>query len=143
MTFPETLRELARLRPEKFRFESEYSPKYQRWYIEFSSKNKPVSFQYYGKYEEDSTREPNDVVFTHTQDDIDSIAAELDRRITVGPGQVDEQDRTKLYAEIWTMDWLHIATIRTNETEKNPAMQKALTAVVEELKKGGIDVEGK
>ena len=138
MTFPETLRELARLRPEKFIFESDYSDSQRRWYVEFCTRDMPVvALQFWGKYEEDPKKEPTDIVFSHSQDDIDSIMAEIGFRVLLSTSGYDNEKKWDLCYEVFNLDWtLTDVCGHTGETEKNPAMQKALTAVVEELKKG-------
>ena len=119
MTFPETLRELARLRPEVFKVKEiltgletiqlrENEQLKNAWLVD-----SPTSFD---------------------QDDIDSIMAELDRRVLLYRKSAVQW--TGLTASVYSGDWTPQFEVETYETEKNPAMQKALTAVVEEIKKG-------
>ena len=118
MTFPETLRELARLRPKMFS-------------IVFDG----AGNEWFWGYE-------RVLIWKATQDDIDNIFFALDRRVllresvTVTGSPFNERRVVRLVATIFDKDWNHLIAVETNETEKNPAMQKALTAVVEENKKG-------
>ena len=111
MTFPETLRELARLRPEKFSMTT--------W-------NKQSAF-FTGK----GNRRFSEI----DQDDIDSIMAELGweyevRRIPTGNG-------IRWTANCFVIDII-VPVVCLNDTfpSKLSAARAALTAVVEELKKG-------
>ena len=129
MTFPEALRELAWLRPEKF-------PELKYW------------FDYVFDYRPAATKvevclyfpeQFADYLAGFTQDKIDITLLQLGRRVLLRESvDIDAGSLrrvVRLVATIFDTNWNRLATVETNETEKNPAMQKALVAVVEELAK--------
>ena len=121
MTFPETLRELARLRPEMFKIMHHQLNDSFRW--------NDHDGECFILLRDD---------WVATQDDLDSILLKLDRRVLLRESvtTVGGNRTVRLVATIFDMDWNRLFTIETDETEKNPAMQKALTFVGEEIKKG-------
>ena len=124
MTFPEALRELAWLRPEVF-------PHLPYWFEYVSHHIRIERFPY---YPESFTN----FLASFTQDRIDETLLELDRRVLLRESvtTVGGKRSVGLIARIFDVNWNPLFTIETDETEKNPAMQKALAAVVEEIKKG-------
>ena len=129
MTSPETLRELARLRPEKFGQYALDIPDAALASI-YWRPNKPLIENHPLAHFSRHT-----LLSKITQDDIDSILAELDRRVLLILGGL-KSPWNVLTAMVYAADWKYLYSVETNETEKNPAMRKALTAVVEEIKKG-------
>ena len=115
MTFFQSLMELVQLRPEMFKIDDNIL-------LRFTNKE---------------GRMIGLLLDWPLQDDLDSILLMLDRRVLLRESVTvtDGVRAVRLVAGIFDKDWNHIITVETDEVEKNPAMQKALTAVVEELVK--------
>ena len=121
MTFPQTLRELARLRPE-------IVPWLKYWFEYVSHDVRIERYLYFPENFDNFLKE-------FTQDKIDSIMAELGweyevRRIPTGNG-------IRWTANCFVIDII-VPVVCLNDTfpSKLSAARAALTAVVEELKKG-------
>ena len=124
MTFPETLRELARLRPEKFRI------------LQRTSLGGLEEFAIMDAGERGNILDSwilKDTVFY--QDDIDSILAELGWEYQLFP-RVKEGKATEWGFIVWELGKAPLRVTGEWFKDKGKAAQAALTAVVEEIKKG-------
>ena len=127
MTFPETLRELAQLRPEKF--------------LLIPEKLENESYARFRWIEGDQKKEfEMNVDWMVTQDDIDSIMAELGWEYWVIPESMVDyftDDKGKImrwHAEVRKFDGFDQFVVQCRQLDKLSAARAALTAVVEELK---------
>ena len=122
MTFPETLRELARLRPEKFKIVVET----------IDGEDFPILQWGESPDEYQILLEDADML---DQDDIDFILAELGWEYQLFP-RVREGKATEWGFIVWELGKAPPRITGEWFKDKGKAAQAALTAVVEEIKKG-------